>query len=137
MTADFEYRSRPGNLMLSIAALGGLTLLAAVIWTIAPVFAVILLVPALLISFYQIVVSPVYGIRVTSEGWQVFSEAPDRMVPMAEIGHVQFSDKPGTPRCTLVLKDGQVLPLPDEALPADPMSVIREASARGLQIRQV
>lgn len=137
MTADFEYRNRAGSLMLSIFALAGLTLLAAVIWTLAPAFALILLVPALVISFYQIVVSPVYGIRVTSDGWQVFSDAPDRTVPLADISHVQFSDKPGAPRCTLVLSDGAVLPLPDQALPADQMTLIREASARGLKIRQV
>ncbi|MEM9754861.1 MAG: hypothetical protein AAF914_02650, partial [Pseudomonadota bacterium] len=102
MTADFEYRTRPGSLALSIAALSGLTLLTAVIWTLAPVFAVILLIPALLVCFYQIVASPVYGIRVSKTGWEVFSDGPDRTIPYDQIGHVRFSDKPDTARCTIV-----------------------------------
>ncbi|MEM1273708.1 MAG: hypothetical protein AAGF88_07825 [Pseudomonadota bacterium] len=136
MTADFEYRTRPGSLALSIAAFAGLTLLAAVVWTIAPVFALILMVPALLMCFYQIVVSPTYGLKVSGDGWRVFSEAPDRVIPMAEIDHVQFSEKPGAPRCVLALKDGTTVALPDQALPSDLMALIRETSARGLNIRQ-
>ena len=137
MTADFEYRSRPGNLALSLAALAGLTLLAAVIWTIAPVYALVLMVPAILISFYQIIVSPIYGLKVSPEAWAVFSEQPDQTIPLSEIGHVQFSDKPGQPRCTLVLNDGTAIALPDQALPDDMMELIRQTSERGMKIRQV
>ncbi|MBF9032000.1 hypothetical protein HKCCE3408_16495 [Rhodobacterales bacterium HKCCE3408] len=137
MAQDFEYRSRPGNLYLSLAALAGIALLAAVIWTVAPVFALILLVPAILVSFYQIVVSPIYGMRVTGDAWEVYAGDTDRSVKLDEIGHVQVSDKASAPRATLVLTDGQRIDLPDEALPEDPMALVREATARGLRIRQV
>ncbi|MBF9035580.1 hypothetical protein HKCCE2091_15135 [Rhodobacterales bacterium HKCCE2091] len=136
MTDGFEYRARAGNLPLSIAAFAGLSLLAAVIWTVAPAYALILMVPALGIVLYQIVVSPVYGIRVSKDGWEVLADDTDHMIPASEIAHVRFSDKKDRPRCTIVLKDGTEVSLPDAALPADPMALIRQASANGLNIRQ-
>lgn len=136
MNHHFEYRSRSGSLSLSVFALAGLTLLAAVIWTVAPVFALILGVPAIAACFYQLVASPVYGVRLSRESWQVFSETADQTIPLTDIAHVRFSDRPGAPRCTLALNDGTNLALPDEALPKDLMGLIRETSAKGLRIRQ-
>lgn len=137
MTTDFEYRTRLGSLGLSMAAFAGLTLLAAVIWTVAPVFAIVLMVPALLACFYQMVASPVYGIAVSSAGWRIYSEAPDRVVTFDEISHVAFSEKPQHPRVALVLTDGSTVALPDESLPKDLMELTRQTSARGLNIRQL
>ena len=137
MTADFEYRARGGSLALSVAALSGLTLLAAVIWTVAPVFALVLMVPALLVCFYQLVFSPVYGVAVSGDGWQIFSEAPDRKIAFDQIAHVAFSEKPGRPRVALVLTDGTTVAVPNEGLPGDLMELTRQTSARGLNIRQI
>lgn len=137
MTADFEYRTRGGSLALSVAALSGLTLLAAVIWTVAPVYALVLMVPALAACFYQLVFSPVYGVAVSGDGWRILSEAPDRVVQFADIAHVAFSEKPGRPRVALILRDGTTVPIPNEGLPGDLMDLIRQASDRGLNIRQL
>jgi len=137
MASEFEYRTRNGSLALSVAALSGLTLLAAVIWTVAPVFSLVLLVPALLLCFYQVVFSPVHGVAVTGEGWKIFSEAPDRLIKLDQIAHVAFSEKPGLPRVALVLNDGSRVELPNEALPGDLMELTRQASARGMNIRQI
>ena len=136
MTADYEYRTRGGSLALSIAALFGLTLLAAVVWTVAPVFSLILMVPALLACFYQLVFSPVYGVAVSGDGWRILSEAPDQTIRFDEIAHVAFSEKPGRPRVALVLTDGSTVVPPPEALPGDLMELTRQASSRGLNIRQ-
>ena len=137
MSAAYEYRNRGGSLILSIAALSGLTLLAAVIWTVAPVFSIVLMVPALLVCFYQLVFSPVYGVAVSGDGWRILSEAPDRTIGLDEISHVAFSERADRPRVELVLNDGKKVPLPHQAVPGDLMELTRQACAHGMNIRQV
>ncbi|MEM6390300.1 MAG: hypothetical protein AAF825_10720 [Pseudomonadota bacterium] len=125
---DYTYRTRPGSLWLSLFALAGVTLLSAVIWTIAPAFAVILLLPSVLICVYQMIASPVYGLSLTAEAWRVHSEEPDFEIPLADIARAELSG----PDATLHLRDGTRLALPASVLPKDRSALIEAARARGL-----
>lgn len=127
-TADFAYRTRPGSLWLSVFALAGLTLLSAVVWTIAPVFALVLLVPSVLICLYQMIASPVYGISLNAARLHVRSDAPDLEVPLAEIARLDLSGADAM----VHLRDGATLPLPGAVLPRDRSALIAAAHGHGL-----
>ena len=109
---DYTYLTRP----------------SAVIWTIAPAFAVILLLPSVLICVYQMIASPVYGLSLTAEAWRVHSEEPDFDIPLADIARAELSG----PDATLHLRDGTRLALPASVLPKDRSALIEAARARGL-----
>ncbi len=135
MTGDFEYRTRPGGFMLSAIAFAGLSLLTAFLWHAIPGFVLLLLIPALLICLWQMVVTPIYGMRLSRDAWHIFDGPDDRSVPTKSIAHVRIKDRDGAADCTIVTNDGEEIAVPDLAVPA-PMVLIREATDRGVPVRQ-
>lgn len=136
MKQDFEYRTRPGGLALSVTAFAGLCLLAAFMWHVVPGFVLLLLIPALGVVAYQLIVTPVYGLRVTQDSWVVYDGPEDRFFPTHEIAHLRVTDPDGEGRCTLVLTNGGEFDLPDLAVPS-PLDLIEQATNRGIPVRQV
>lgn len=133
--ADFEYRTRPGGLALSITAFAGLSLLAAFLWQSLPGFVMLLAVPALAVCFYQIVVTPTYGLHLSRDAWHVFGGDDDVSVPTKSIAHLRVTDDEAAPDYAIVLRDGKEIPVPGLAVPS-PEVFIREATARGVAVRQ-
>lgn len=135
MTSDFEYRARPGNLALSATAFGVLVLLTAFLWQSVPGLVLLLLIPALCVCFWQIVVTPVYGLHLSPECWHIFEGPRDRSLPARSIAHLRVCDADGPTQCTIVMTDGTEVKLHHMAMP-DPTVLIREATNRGVPVRE-
>lgn len=135
MTREFEYHTRPNGVALSIAAFAGLTLLAASLWNSFPGFVILLLVPALAVCFWQIVVIPTYGMRLSQSTWDIIDGPNDRSIAVKTIAYLRVSESEGPMRCSLMLNDGTELDLNALTIPA-PMVLIREATKRGIPVRQ-
>jgi len=129
-----DFLFRPGSLALSVLAFAGLTLLAAVLWTVASGYVLLLLIPALAVSFFQMVVTPLYGLRMNARRWTVLAEDGDRVVPFEEISHLRFDARAALARPVLVLRDGQ-----EVAIPVDhrqhALGLIRAATDHGVPVR--
>ncbi len=134
MENRFDALFRPGNLALSLTAFAGLTLLAALLWNVAPSFVLLLLIPALAVSFYQIVLSPVYGLRMDDERLTVMTEDGTRVVPFEDIAHVRVADEGRASRATLVLNDGDEVAIPFD-MPPGQLDLIRAVTERGIPVR--
>lgn len=135
MTDTFEYATRPGSAGLSILSFVGLSALTVFLWQIAPGFVLLLMVPALLMCLWQITRVPTYGIRMTRSTWSILGGTDDLKIPTAQIAYLRVVDRGAHRRIGLMLDDGTEVVLPLECLP-DPYDLIREATNRGIPVRQ-
>jgi len=136
MEKSFEYSARPGSLMLSILAFAGLTLLAALLWNVASGYVLLLFIPALLMCLYQLVVTPIYGLRVNKTHWVILDEDGDYMIPVKDIAHLRVSEQNKATEATLVLKNGTEVEIPLDLAP-NPLDLIGAATERGIAVRTV
>lgn len=125
---------RPGSLALSVVAFTGLTFLAALLWSVASGYVLLILIPALAVSFYQMVLTPVYGLRMDARRWTVMGNDGDSVVAFEDIAHLRLEGRGTTSRATLVLRDGQEVPIPVDLDP-DHLPLIRAATDRGIPVR--
>jgi hypothetical protein len=134
MEKIYEFLIRPGSLMLSVAAFAALTLLAGLVWTVAPGYVLLLMIPALAISLYQMVLTPVYGLRMDARRWTVMAHDGDCVVASEDIAHLRLDDRGAVPRAALVLRNGEEIAIPFELAP-DKLDLIRAATERGIPVR--
>lgn len=133
MNNAFTYQHRPGSLGLSLLALAGLILLAVQLWEIIPGFVLLIFIPALLVSIAQLAMTPIYGVRMTDTEWQIEAGRDAQALPTSQIAYLRLDER-GTPRTAVVLSDGTEVEMPQIALP-DPITLIREATNRGIPVR--
>lgn len=133
MTSAYTYTARPGSLGLSLFALGGLILLAIHLWEVVPGFVLLIFIPALLASIAELVLTPSYGLRMTETEWQIDAGRRAQALPTSQIAFLRLDDR-GKPRTSVVLSDGTEIEMPQIALP-DPLTLIREATNRGIPVR--
>jgi len=129
-----EFLFRPGSLGLSVLAFAGLTLLAAALWPVASGYVLLLLIPALAVSFYQMVVTPVYGLKMNARRWTVMSHDGDSVVAFEDIAHLRLDERGQRSEATLVLRDGQEVAIPYNAAPGS-LDLIRAATDNGVPVR--
>jgi hypothetical protein len=134
MEKVYESLSRHGNLGLSMMAFAGLTLLAAFLWDVAPGYVALLLIPALMVSFYQMVVTPIYGLRMDANRWMVMADEGDTVVCSEDIAHLRVEDRGPSPHVTIVLRNGHEMVVP-LAKGANRLDLIRAATERGIPVR--
>jgi hypothetical protein len=134
MENRYQTLFRPGNLALSMVAFAGLTLLAAFLWNVAAGYVLLLLIPALVVSFYQMVLSPVYGVKMDAEALTVLADAGKTTVPFRDIAHIRIDEQGATSRATMVLKGGDEVAIPFD-MAADQLDLIRAATDRGIPVR--
>lgn len=135
MTDTFEYATRPGSAGLSILSFVGLSALTVFLWQISPGYVLLLMVPALVMCLWQITRVPTYGIKMTRSSWCILGGTDDLMIPTAQIAYLRVVDRGAHRRIGLMLDDGTEVVLPLECLP-DPYDLIREATNRGIPVRQ-
>lgn len=134
MTDAFEYSARSGNSLLSLATFAGLALLTAQLWGVIPGFVLLLMLPALAITFAQMIILPAWGLRINQATLQIRAGRQDISVPVSRIAYLSVEDGVRDTRVILVLDDGEYIDLPQQALP-DPITLIREATSRGIPVR--
>lgn len=134
MNNNFETVSRPGNLALSLFAFGGLTLLAAALWNVASSYVLLLFIPALLITLYQMIVTPTYGLRVQEDAWTIIDAGYDVTIPTAEIAYLDMPHDDDLSRARIVLRSGESIPFPEDIAIA-PLDMIRKAGQCGVAVR--
>lgn len=134
MTRTFHHNTRPGSLGLSLFALAGLILLAAHLWEIMPGYVMVVFIPALLASIAQLVVSPVYGLRISDAAWRIEADGQTRNLLARDIAYLRLHDRGARATAALVLSDGSEIEMPQTVLP-DPLVLIREATERGIPVR--
>ena len=133
MNSAYSYQNRPGSLGLSLLALAGLICLAIQLWEIIPGFVLLIFIPALTISMAQLALTPIYGVRMTEKEWQIEAGRDAQALPTDQIAYLRMEER-GTPRTSVVLSDGTEVEMPQSALP-DPITLIREATNRGIPVR--
>ena len=118
---------RPGNLALSMVAFCGLSLLASFLWELAAGYVLLLLIPALAVSLYQMILSPVRGLRVSEETLTILCDGEIVNIPVAAIDHISVApDGAGRPP-RLVLRSGEEIALPFD-LTGDQRDMVRHLS---------
>lgn len=136
MTDTFEYATRPGSTGLSILSFAGLGALTVFLWQVAPGYVLLLMIPALIMCLWQVTRVPTYGIRMSSTTWCIMSGDDDMVIPTAKIAYLRVTDRGMNRSIGLMLEDGTEIRLPMECLP-DPMEMIREATSRGIPVREL
>jgi hypothetical protein len=134
MDKSLTFAARPGNLGLSILAFAGLTLLAAALWPVAPGYVLLLFVPALALCFYQMVLTPIYGLRLGPRNWTVMTEDGDREIHPEQIAYLRIVETGTRASAALVLRDGTEVGIPFDLSPK-PLDLIRAATERGIPVR--
>jgi hypothetical protein len=134
MHSTFHHETRPGSLALSLIALGGLILLAAQLWQIMPGFVLLIFIPALLVCAAELIVTPVYRLRIDDAAWRLEAGHEARELPTERIAHLRVADRGPRTRAFVVLVDGSEIEVPQDAMP-DPLVLIREATRRGIPVR--
>lgn len=134
MEKKCETHFRRGNLGLSVLAFAGLTCLAAALWTVASGYVLLLLIPALAVSLYQMILTPIYGLRMDTSRWTVMADDGDSVVPFEDIAHLRIEDRGARARATLVLRDGGELSFPCDMADRQ-LALIRAATERGVPVR--
>lgn len=134
MDRTFQYEARPGSLTLSLVTLAGLILLAAQLWPIVPGYVLLIFIPALLVSIAQLVITPVYRLRLSDESLRIEAGTRAQDLPMQGIAYLRVEDRAARPEAVIVLDDGSEVEMPQLALP-DPLVLIREATNRGIPVR--
>lgn len=135
MENKYESLFRTGSLGLSIMAFAGLTLLAALLWNVASGYVLLLLIPALAISFYQLILTPIYGLRMDHSRWTVMADGGDRVVPLPEIAHLRVDATGHDAKATLVLRSGDEIVIPVDNTDDGHLELIRAATERGIPVR--
>ena len=135
MTDTFEYATRPGSAGLTILSFVGLGALTAFLWQMTPGLVLLLMIPALAVCLWQVTRVPTYGIRMTRSSWHILGGADDLVIPTAQIAYLRILDRGAHRRIGLMLDDGTEIVLPLECLP-DPLQLIREATNRGIPVRE-
>jgi hypothetical protein len=133
MDTDYTYKSRPGSLPLSLLALAGLILLAVHLWEVIPGFVLLVFIPALLVSIAELILTPIYGVRMSDTEWRIEAGRTAQALPTSKIAFLRVEDR-GRPRTSVVLSDGTEIEMPQVALP-DPITLIREVTNRGIPVR--
>lgn len=133
MEQDFTYQSRPGSLPLSLLALAGLILLAVQLWEVIPGFVLLIFIPALLVSIAELILTPIYGVRMSDTEWRIEAGRKAQALPTDQIAFLRVQDQ-DKPRTSVVLSDGTEIEMPQIALP-DPITLIREVTNRGIPVR--
>jgi hypothetical protein len=133
MKHDFTYKTRPGSLPLSLFALAGLILLAVQLWDIVPGFVLLVFIPALLASIAELILTPIYGFRMSDKAWRIDAGRKAQELPTSEIAFLRVDDRDQL-RTSVVLSDGSEIEMPQIALP-DPLTLIREVTNRGIPVR--
>lgn len=136
MSDTFEHSSRPGSASLTVVSFVGLGALAAILWQISPGFVLLLMIPALAVCLWQMARVPTYGIKMTKTSWHILGGYEDLIVPTNQIAYLRVVERDGQRRIRLMLEDGTEIQLPTESLP-DSFNVIREATARGIPVREL
>jgi len=134
MEKALAYTARPGSLTLSMVAFSGLTLLAALLWEVASGYVILLFIPALALCFYQMVLTPTYGLRLAQGRWTIMTHDGDRVIPSQDIAHLQIIDLGDVAQATLVLVDGSRVVIPFN-LPVQPLELIQAATEHGVPVR--
>lgn len=136
MTDTFQYETRPGSASLSIISFVGLCALTVFLWQISPGYVLLLMGPSLLLCLWQVTRVPSYGIKMTRSSWSILGEGEDLVIPTAQIAYLRVVDRGANRRIGLMLDDGKEIVLPLECLP-DPLDLIREATNRGIPVREL
>jgi hypothetical protein len=84
MEHDFTYHSRPGSLPLSLLALAGLILLAVQLWEVIPGFVLLIFIPALLVSIAELILTPIYGVRMSDTEWRIENGRTAQALPTSQ-----------------------------------------------------
>jgi hypothetical protein len=134
MNTQLTYADRAGSLTLSLVAFTGLTCLAIFLWQVASGYVLLLLVPALAVSLYQMVLTPVYGLHLEDTRWRVMAQDGDRTIARDDIAHLRIVDYASFARATLVLTDGREVAIPFDLAP-NPLELIRAATEQGIPVR--
>lgn len=134
MRETFEYAARPGNGALSIAAFAGLVLLTVQLWSVMPGYVLLLFMPALAITFAQMLLIPTWGVSMGQTVWQVEAGHEAHSIPVANISYLWINDRTEPAEIAIVMTQGDAIALPAEALP-DPLILIREATSRDIPVR--
>lgn len=129
-----EYATRPGQFGLSFLAIAGLSLLCAALWPVASGIVVLLMLPALAVCIYQLVVTPVYGLRMGRSEWTILAGERDRTVTSASIAYLRVASRGAVHRATLILQNGTEIDIPVD-LKQHPLALIRETTNRGIPVR--
>lgn len=133
MSDTFEFSTRPGNAALSVVTLTGLGALAALLWLVAPGYALLLMIPALALCLWQLMRVPTYGIKMTRSSWHILGGYEDLIIPTAQISYLRVVDRGAVQRVGVMLEDGTEIQLPLDCLP-DPLDMVREATTRGIPV---
>lgn len=136
MTDTFEYATQPGSAGLSILSFVGLGALTAFLWQITPGYVLLLMIPALVVCMWQVTRVPTYGIKMTRSSWSILGGEDDLVIPTAQIAYLRVVDRGTNRRIGLMLDDGTEIVLPLACLP-DPLDLIREATNRGIPVREL
>lgn len=134
MNDTVEYAARPGKLWLSFIAFAGLTLLSAFIWSSAPGLVILVMVPALATCAYQMIVTPIYGLRMGRQEWVILDGKEDRAIPANDIAYLKVAGRGDITRATVVLQNGAEVDIPVD-LTRDPLDLIKDVTDRGIPVR--
>jgi hypothetical protein len=134
MTKALDFTTRSGNLTLSVVALAGLSLLAVQLWSIAAGYVLLLLLPALATSLYQLITSRDYGLHMDAQRWRVTSQSEDREIATSSIAFLRITEHGPISRAVIVLIDGREIAIPFD-LAHDPLDLIRAATDLGVPVR--
>ncbi len=130
MTSFFTYFQK-GRLAHAWPALvAGLAMLALAAEFHAPLWVWALMIPCLSICLFQMAVRPLFGIRLTAHKLLIYNGLGESSVPLCLIKHLRVSQG----SYVIVLASGQEITLPEKTLP-DPLSLIRELTARDIPVR--
>jgi hypothetical protein len=129
-----EYAARPGQFGLSFVAIAGLSLLCAVLWHVMPGFVTLLMLPALAACLYQMVVTPVYGLRMGRSEWTILAGDQDQTITSASIAYLRVASRGAVNRATVILQNGTEIDIP-VYLTQYPLALIRETTNRGIPVR--
>jgi len=125
---------RPSQLVPNLAVVAGLTWIGVFYWQVVPGITLLLLSPCLGLCLYQMVISPVYGLRIGPREWMVLSGRKNHAIPQGDIAYLRIAAQRGLSHATLILRDGREVALP-LALSSDPLRLVREAIDRGVPVR--
>lgn len=136
MEKTLSYTVRPGSLALSMMAFCGISLLAAFLWEAASGYVILLFIPALALCFYQMTLSPIYGLKIALGRWTVMTEQGDRIIASEDIAYLRITQAGRAAHATLVLRDGGELPIPFDLSP-DPLELIQISTECGVPVRTI
>lgn len=124
----------PGHLAFNMIVFAGLVLLAAALWRVASGYVILLFIPALLLCFYQIVVTQAYGLRLDDRHWRICAREGVVEIPADRISCLRVTRHGAVARATLILTDGSKVAIPFDLAPM-PVALMQAASAHGIPVQ--